>query len=42
MVISASELFSGIKTEDGLGCSDHTLVELAVLRDMGQVKKKLP
>ncbi|KAK4816288.1 hypothetical protein QYF61_014586 [Mycteria americana] len=41
MVTNASELISDIKTGGSLGCSDHTLVEFTVLRDMGQSKKEL-
>ncbi|KAK4830766.1 hypothetical protein QYF61_013255 [Mycteria americana] len=37
MVTNASELISDIKIGGSLGCSDHTLVEFTVLRDMGQL-----
>ncbi|GAB0204009.1 mitochondrial enolase superfamily member 1 [Grus japonensis] len=40
MVINGSELISDIKTGGSLGCSDHALVEFAVLRDMSQAKSK--
>ena len=33
MLIKASELIGDIKTGGSLGCSNHVLVELAVLRD---------
>ncbi|KAK4806137.1 hypothetical protein QYF61_001060 [Mycteria americana] len=36
LVTNASELISDVKTGGSLGCSDHALVEFAVLRDMGQ------
>jgi len=36
MVTSASDLIGDIKT--GGGCSDHALVELTVLRDIGKVR----
>jgi len=38
MVTNASELISDIKTRGNLGCSDHSLVEFTVLRDMGKVR----
>ncbi|KAJ7425634.1 hypothetical protein BTVI_02330 [Pitangus sulphuratus] len=38
VITKTSELISNIKTGDSLGCSDHALVEFAVLRDMGQVR----
>ncbi|KAK4817941.1 hypothetical protein QYF61_002785 [Mycteria americana] len=37
----ASELIGDVKIGGSLGCSDHALVEFAVLRDMGQVKSKV-
>ncbi|TRZ08196.1 hypothetical protein HGM15179_018912 [Zosterops borbonicus] len=37
LVTNASELIRNVKIGGSLGCSDHTLVEFAVLRDMGQV-----
>ncbi|KAK4815748.1 hypothetical protein QYF61_006786 [Mycteria americana] len=41
LVTNTSELTGDVKTGDSLGCSDHALVEFAVLRDMGQVKSKV-
>ncbi|KAK4830133.1 hypothetical protein QYF61_008560 [Mycteria americana] len=41
MVTNASELIGDVKIGGSLGCSDHALVEFAVLRDMGQAKKKV-
>ena len=41
MVTNASELIGHIKTGGSLGCSDHVLVEFAVLRDVGQAKSKV-
>ncbi|KAK4823256.1 hypothetical protein QYF61_000223 [Mycteria americana] len=41
LVTNATELIGDIKTGGSLGCSDHALVEFAVLRDMGQVKSKV-
>ena len=41
MVTNASELIDDVKTGGSLGCSDHALVEFAVLRDMGQAKSKV-
>jgi len=38
MLTNASELISGIKTGGSLGCSDHLLVELTALRDVGMVR----
>ena len=35
LVINASELIGDVKIGSSLGCSDHTLVEFTVLRDMG-------
>lgn len=39
MVTSASELIRVIKIGGILGCSDHSLVEFSVLRDMSQRKR---
>jgi len=41
LVVNASELIRVIKTRGSLGCSDHALIESAVLRNMGQVKSKV-
>ncbi|KAK4821037.1 hypothetical protein QYF61_012217 [Mycteria americana] len=41
MVINASELINDVKIGGSLGCSDQTLVEFTVLRDMGQVRSKV-
>jgi len=41
LVTNTSELIGDIKIGGSLGCSDHTLVELAVLRDTGQAKSKV-
>ena len=41
MVTNTSELIGDIKTGGSLGCSDHTPVELAVLRDTGKAKSKV-
>jgi len=41
LVTNAREIIGDIKTEGSLSCSDHALVELAVLRDMGQAKSKV-
>jgi len=38
MVANASELIGDIKIGGSLGCSDHTLVEFAVLRGMGKAR----
>ncbi|GAB0186388.1 hypothetical protein GRJ2_001104100 [Grus japonensis] len=40
LVTNASELISDVKIGGSLGCSDHLLVEFAVLRDTDQVAKK--
>ncbi|KAK4827894.1 hypothetical protein QYF61_022317 [Mycteria americana] len=40
MVTNTSQLIGDIKTGGSLGCSDHALVEFAVLRDMGQAESK--
>ncbi|KAK4816396.1 hypothetical protein QYF61_016713 [Mycteria americana] len=37
----ASKLITDIKIEGSLGCSDHALVEFAVLRETGQAKSKV-
>ncbi|PKU45940.1 hypothetical protein llap_3743 [Limosa lapponica baueri] len=41
LVTNASELIGDIKTGGSLGCSDHALVEFAVLTDMYQAKSKV-
>ena len=41
MVTNASELIGDVKIGGSVGCSDHTLGEFAVLRDMGQAKSKV-
>jgi len=41
LVIYANELFSDVKIGGNLGCSDHALVEVSVLRDKGQAKSKV-
>ncbi|KAK4828824.1 hypothetical protein QYF61_000881 [Mycteria americana] len=41
LVPNTSELISDVKIGGSLGCSDHALVEFAVLRDMGQAKSKV-
>ena len=41
MVTNSSELIRDAKIGGSLGCSDHALVEFAVLRDMGQAKSKV-
>jgi len=41
LVANARELIGDIEIEGSLGCSDHALVEFAVLRDMGQMKSKV-
>jgi len=38
MVTNASELIGDVKTGRSLGCSDHTLVEFTLLRDMGKAR----
>jgi len=38
MLTSASELISDIRTGGSLGCSDHALVEVTVLGDMGKAR----
>jgi len=38
LVTNARELIGDVNTGGSLGCSDHALVEFAVLRDMGQAK----
>ncbi|KAK4827902.1 hypothetical protein QYF61_022325 [Mycteria americana] len=40
LVTNTSQLTGDIKTGGSLGCSDHALVEFAVLRDMGQAESK--
>jgi len=40
-VTSESELISDVKTGSSLGCSDHALVEFAVLGDMGRAKGEI-
>jgi len=41
LITNTRELISDIKTGGSLGCSDHTLVEFAGLRDKGQAKSKV-
>lgn len=41
MVTKISELVGDLKTGDSLGCSDHAVVELTLLRNMGQAKNKI-
>lgn len=41
VVTHTSRLFWNVSIEGSLGCSDHVLVEFAVLRDMGQVSSKV-
>ena len=41
MFTNTSELIGDVKIGGSLGCSDHALVEFAVLRDMGQAKSKV-
>lgn len=41
LVTNARQLIGNIKIRGSLDCSDHVLVELAVLRNMGQVRVKL-
>jgi len=38
LTLSASELISGVKTGDSLGCSVHALVEFTLLRYMGKAR----
>jgi len=38
MLTNASELIADIKTGGSLGCSDHALVELTLLKDTGKVR----
>ncbi|PKU48868.1 rna-directed dna polymerase from mobile element jockey-like [Limosa lapponica baueri] len=41
LVTNTSELISDIKIGGSLGCSDHSLVDFAVLRDMGKMKSEV-
>ena len=41
LVTSASELIGDVMTGGSLGCSDHALVDFAVLRHVGQAKSKV-
>lgn len=38
MVSNASELVGDIRIGGSLGCRDHALVEITVLKDMGQCR----
>jgi len=40
VVSNASEIISDVMIGGSLGCSNHTLVDTAVLRDKGQAKNK--
>jgi len=40
MVINTSELITQVKAGGSLGCSDHALVEFAVLRVRKRVKSR--
>ena len=41
LITNASKLIGEVKTEGSLGCSGHVLVELALPRDMGQIRQGL-
>jgi len=41
LVTNASELGGDVKIGGSLGSSDHAVMELAVLRDMGQAKSEV-
>lgn len=41
MVTNASETISDVKIRGNLGCSDHALVEFAVLRNRGQARSRV-
>lgn len=41
MGTSVGELILNVKIGGSLGCSNHALVEFAVLRNMGQVRNKV-
>lgn len=41
LVTNASEPIRNIRIGNSLGCSDHAVVELTVLRDMGQLKSNV-
>jgi len=41
LVTKLKELICDVKLRGSLGCSDHALVEFAVLRDVGQMKRKV-
>ena len=41
LVTNARELIGDVKIRGSLGCSDHALVEFALLREMGQAKSKV-
>lgn len=41
LVTNARQLIGNIKIRGNLHCSDHALVEFAILRNMGQVRIKL-
>jgi len=41
LVTNTSDLIGDVKTGGSLGCTDHALVEFAVLRDKHQVKSKV-
>lgn len=38
---NTDEVIKEVKTGTSLGCSAHTLVEVVILRDMGQVKSRV-
>ena len=41
LVTNARQIIRNIKIRGSLYCTDHALVELAVLQNMGQVRVKL-
>jgi len=41
MVTNAKEPIGNVKTGGNLGCSDHTMVDFIVLRDMEKAKRKV-
>lgn len=41
LVTNTEELINYVKIGGRQGCSDHALVEFTVLRDIGQMKRKV-
>lgn len=41
LLVNSEDIIGEVNVGGSLGCSDHSLVELSILRDIGQVKSKI-